>query len=202
MAGYIYLPVVNKEMKGLAEDWQKGQSGKGKTPYEVLKKGSSKLKQILPQDKLYILLHGGGLASREIGADDTTFTPSGIAQHLQKAGYPKSARDLRIFACGSGGRAVVTKDGKESYVPPFVQLLRTEMDRMGYNYIAVYGYTQSVYATYGDITSKETGIKGSHKSVMTSHDGLVRASEGRVVFYGSLRTEADSDLPNMAYINR
>src|ERR1700744_6226532 len=81
MAGYIYLPVNTEEMRNFAKSWREGQREKGKRPYEVLKNfeegfgkgllrgiGLGVLRGLSGQDKLYVVCHGRGKGSSNIGA--------------------------------------------------------------------------------------------------------------------------------------
>lgn len=207
MIGYIYLPVVDAEMLQMAADWNAGRIAKGKQPYQVIKNqghfGRGKLlANINVYDKVYVLLHGGGQLSSKVGASGKSFTPRELARHLKNAGLKQLfARDLRIFACGSGGHGTLTEaDGTSSYVPPFVRELRDEMTLLGYYRLAVYGYTASVYTKYDDVYLDDGTNIGQYKTAVSGLHGLVRASDARIVFYGPLRTETDSQLPNQVHL--
>ncbi len=136
MANYIYLPVNSIEMKNFATNSMvplevqfdnilvnKVTAGVGKAMYRWINKC---LKQVQANDKLYIFLHGAGVAdSSFVGAKRSRFrnnqvlkwerglekyeggqlkkyTPKELASTLRKEGLRSSVTEIHLLTCGSG----------------------------------------------------------------------------------------------------
>ncbi len=211
---YIYLPLGTPEFREYASDWNQGRRDKNKSEHVVIVNNSSgfikatrrvfgggMLKVVGTLDKLYVLLHGGGLTgSTRIGGKrkrklDTSITYKHVwkggtskswdatefADHLAAEGLKKGHRDLRIFACGSG---ITQTNDNESYS----QRLAKALFALGYHQIVVTGYLGNLRYSY---TYRQTDKTTSgyttemHKGVELENGHTEPAHEHRVSYDGS-----------------
>lgn len=128
--------------------------------------GGGLLRGIGAADKLYVLQHGfipqgsnhavlvgadrGGVVQLTlqgpsvVGGQSKTYTPTALAEHLEKEELSKSVVDLRLFCCGSGVQSMQNNQA----VPSYAEQLKAAMTARGYNGIFVTGYLGNLSAEH------------------------------------------------------
>lgn len=205
----------------MATDWQNGQKekkDKNKTaytvpvPYTVLynyeagwrkgfmrKIGLGVLRNVVANDRLYVLAHGGPQGSRHIaaargarqvcemgvfhweGGVTKSYDPEQLAAVIEAEGLLKSFVDLRIFACGS---ALVPAPVDNEKTRSFAENLLFAMRDLGYHLIQVTGYQGSVRSAYAPRSVKGNALELTsemHKGVEVGAR-IYSASDFMVVF--------------------
>lgn len=221
MPGYIFLPVPSQEMLGIAQDWVEGQKAKGKPGYGILrnyyqegwKKGALRdieygaLRNVAANDKLYVMLHGGAMGSKSVGAARggmnvspnaapkweggvmKEYTPEGLAKVIEREGLITSFVDLRMYACGSG----LMPEGEAK---SFAERLQNALYDRDYKLVRVTGYLGSVKTSYVERLEKGSVDKrtpASHKGIATK-DGYFRPKDFKVVFPPNAeKSDSESD---------
>lgn len=179
MKNYIWLPVYTDEMMSMATVWNNGLKRKGKDEFQLLftpveqgiRKGIYRklkggcLKAVLPNDKVYILLHGSGVAcGRKIGARRSrdklmkSYTPAELTNLMIKENLTRKIIEINLFCCGSG------LGGNES----FAARLKKTMLTKGFHSVVVTGYLGDVVPSFVQRYTSASGdsyTQDTHKGV-------------------------------------
>ncbi|RDA61915.1 hypothetical protein DVH07_18370 [Hafnia paralvei] len=187
MANYIWLPVYTEEMLNIAIQWNNGLRDKGKPEckllYTPIEKGILKwvhrnrtggcLRNVRPEDKLYILAHGSGVANgRRIGATRTKdglmkgYTPEELVNVIIKENLTRRICEINLYCCGSGL-------GNES---SYAARLKKSLLAKGFTTVIVSGYLGDLVTSY--VNRYKTVSGGSF-----THDTHKGVTVGDIVKY-------------------